>query len=102
VTPGTVVPLVDRLEAQGYLRRAPDQADRRLTWLELTPAGEELFRRLWLAGGEKVREAIRQFTPEDQRVFGRLLNKIADHLEQESTGTRQGEGSPPRRRSPAD
>src|SRR5262245_51150254 len=75
VTPGTVVPLCDRLEEQGYLRRVPDQADRRLTWLELTPAGVHLFRRLWLAGGERVRDAIAQFSPEDRRTFERLLNR---------------------------
>jgi DNA-binding MarR family transcriptional regulator len=81
VTPGTIVPLLDRLEEQGYLRRVPDHTDRRLTWLELTPAGEHFFRRIWLAAGEKVMEAIAQFTPEDRRTFERLLNQIADHLE---------------------
>jgi DNA-binding MarR family transcriptional regulator len=84
VTPGTIVPLCDRLEEQGYLRRVPDPSDRRLTWLELTPAGEELFRRLWLAGGEKVMRAVARFTPADRRTLGRLLNQIADYLESES------------------
>ena len=30
VTPGTLVPLIDRLEELGYLRRVPDRTDRRL------------------------------------------------------------------------
>ena len=83
VTPGTVVPLVDRLEERGYLRRVPDTSDRRLTWLELTPAGEALFRRLWLAGSEKVMRAVAQFTPAERRTFARLMNQIADYLEAE-------------------
>ena len=81
VTPGTVIPLIDRLEERGYLRRVPDQADRRLTWLELTPAGQEFFRGLWLPAGQIVMQAIAQFTPEDRQTFQRLLGQIADHLE---------------------
>jgi DNA-binding PadR family transcriptional regulator len=80
VTPGTLVPLVDRLEEQGYLRRAPDQQDRRVTWLEMTPRGERLFERL-RGGGGRVMAAILHLEPEDRRVLGRLLNQIADHLE---------------------
>jgi DNA-binding MarR family transcriptional regulator len=83
VTPGTVVPLCDRLEEQGYLRRVPDTSDRRVTWLELTTAGDALFRRMWQAAGEKVMRAIGQFTPADRRTFRRLLNQIADSLEAE-------------------
>jgi MarR family transcriptional regulator, organic hydroperoxide resistance regulator len=81
VTPGTVIPLLDRLEERGYLRRVPGQADRRLTWLELTPAGEEFFRGLWLAAGKTVAQAIAQLTPQDRQALERLLNQIADYLE---------------------
>ncbi len=81
VTPGTLVPLFDRLEEQGYLRRVPDLADRRLTWLEITPKGERLFYRLWSLGGAKVMAAIAQLPPADRKAFGRYLNEIADHLE---------------------
>lgn len=82
ITPGTLVPLVDRLEEQGYLRRVPDLRDRRLTWLEMTPRGERLFERL-RGGGSRVMAAIGRLDPEDRRVLGRLLNRIADHLEAE-------------------
>jgi len=82
VTPGTVVPLVDRLEERGYLRRLPDRSDRRLTWLELTPAGEDVFRRLWTAGGEKVAQAVTRLSPEDRQAFQRILTEIAEYLEQ--------------------
>ena len=90
VTPGTVIPLIDRLEERGYLRRVPDQADRRLTWLELTPAGEQFFRGLWLAAGQTVAEAIAQFTPQDRQTLERLLNQIADHLEHAVQAPAQG------------
>jgi DNA-binding MarR family transcriptional regulator len=91
ITPGTLVPLIDRLEEQGYLRRVPDLRDRRLTWLEMTPRGERLFERL-RGGGGRVMAAIGRLDPEDRRVLGRLLNQIADHLEAAHPGD-----APPRR-----
>jgi DNA-binding MarR family transcriptional regulator len=91
ITPGTLVPLIDRLEEQGYLRRVPDQRDRRLTWLEMTPRGERLFERL-RGGGGRVMAAIGRLDPEDRRVLGRLLNQIADHLE----ATQPSDASPRR------
>ena len=93
VTPGTVIPLIDRLEERGYLRRVPDRADRRLTWLELTPAGQEFFRGLWLPAGQIVMQAIAQFTPEDRQTLERLLGQIADHLER--TAHPPGQASSP-------
>jgi DNA-binding MarR family transcriptional regulator len=81
VTPGTVIPLIDRLEERGYLRRVPDRADRRLTWLELTPAGEEFFSGLWMPAAKTVMQAIAQFVPEDRQTLERLLGQIADQLE---------------------
>ncbi len=81
VTPGTLVPLIDRLEEQGYLRRVPDQVDRRLTWLELTPKSDQLFQRLWGMGAAKVAVAIAKLIPKDRNELKRLLNQVADHLD---------------------
>lgn len=41
VTTGAVTGLVDRLERLGLVTRVPSQEDRRVTLLELTPAGRE-------------------------------------------------------------
>ena len=81
VNPATVVPLVDRLVELGYVARASDQEDRRLTWHELTPRGEELFHRLWRSGIGRIADAVRELGPADREAFKRLLGKIADHLE---------------------
>lgn len=94
VTPGTLVPLMDRLEELGYVRRVPDQADRRLTWLELTPKAERLFQRLWSMGAAKVAVAIAQLIPKDRAELKRLLNQVADRLEAQASG-------PVERRAPA-
>jgi len=81
VTPGTLVPLVDRLEEQGYLRRVPDLDDRRLTWLELTPKAERLFQRLWGLGAVRIAGAVARLLPAERADLRRLLGRVADNLE---------------------
>jgi len=81
VTPGTLVPMFDRLEELGYVRRVPDQDDRRQTWLELTPKAVRLFERMWGMGASRMAGAIAQLVPTDRAELGRLLHQIADRLE---------------------
>jgi len=85
VTPGTLVPLIDRVEQMDYLRRVPDLSDRRVTWLELTAKGMRLFDKMWMVGAVKVAKAVSRLTPEDRATFRRLLNQIADEIEGPST-----------------
>ena len=44
----SVVELVDRLVERGYVKRRRGQADRRIVFVELTAAGDEVLRRLSL------------------------------------------------------
>lgn len=81
VTPGTLVPLLDRLEESGYLKRVPDREDRRLTWLELTSKGERMFVRLFGLGAHRIMRAIAQLSASDREHYRRLVNQIAEHLE---------------------
>jgi DNA-binding MarR family transcriptional regulator len=91
VTPGTLVPLIDRLEEQGYLRRVPDLVDRRTTWLELTPKADRLFERLWGVGAARLAGAVSQLIPKDRAELVRLLNQLAAHLE---TNASRAKGRP--------
>lgn len=81
VTPATLIPMVDRLEAHGYVRRVPDQVDRRLTWIEPTHKSHRLFWRLWMGPHAKMLRAIHRLSPIDRKEFARLLNQVAEHLE---------------------
>lgn len=81
VTPGTLVPLFDRLEEQGYVRRVPDKDDRRLTWIELTPKAERLFQRLWSMGAVRIAGAVARLLPAERAELRRLLGRVAEHLE---------------------
>jgi len=89
VTPGTLVPLVDRLEEQGYLRRVPDLVDRRTTWLELTPKADRLFERLWGVGAARLAGAVSQLIPKDRAELVRLLNQLAAHLETNASRSKE-------------
>ena len=81
VTPGSLVPLVDRLEEQGYVRRVPDVVDRRTTWLELTSRADRLFERLRGMGAARLAGAIAKLIPKDRAELVRLLNQVAMHIE---------------------
>src|SRR5690348_8272179 len=85
VTPGSLVPLVDRLEEQGYLRRVPDREDRRVTWLELTPKAERLFQRLWGMGAARLAGAVARLLPGERADLRRLLKRVADQLDAVNT-----------------
>lgn len=85
VTPGTLVPLIDRLEEQGYIRRVPDLIDRRLTWIEPTPKADRLFQRLWSLGAARIAVAISRLVPKERADLKRLLNRVADQLEAGAT-----------------
>lgn len=72
-----VTQLVDRLEAEQWVRRAPDPADRRSIHAELTPQGE----RAYSAGLDIMRtfeqQLLADFTPEERMILHRLLVRFA-------------------------
>ncbi|HEY8483760.1 MAG TPA: MarR family transcriptional regulator [Longimicrobiales bacterium] len=71
-----VTQLVDRLEADGLVRRIPDPADRRGVLAELTPAGRARERE----GAARLAGVLAAFesalSPEDRAALGRVLDVI--------------------------
>jgi DNA-binding MarR family transcriptional regulator len=47
LTRGGATKLTDRLERAGLLRRQPAEDDKRGLYAEITPAGEQLLRKMW-------------------------------------------------------
>ena len=68
--------LVDRLEAEKLVRRAPDPEDRRSIRVELTPEGYRRYR----AGHEAVqkfaRELLGRYMPKEQALLFELLGRL--------------------------
>ena len=77
VTAPNITVWMGKLEARGYLLRAPKQDDRRAQLLSLTQEGErrsiEATQRLLLA----ERKALEGLTPGEFTLLGELLQKVA-------------------------
>jgi DNA-binding MarR family transcriptional regulator len=89
VSPGAVVALCDRLQERGLVERVPDDVDRRVTWFQLTPAGEHIFTRLQELGSRVVSPALRALSAEDRAHLIRILNLLADRVEAVQTAKDQ-------------
>ncbi len=76
--PSRVVTFVDDLEAQGVVRRVRSTTDRRQYELELTPAGQSLFRRLQASSQLHDAEITKALSAEEHKTLAGLLQRIAD------------------------
>jgi DNA-binding MarR family transcriptional regulator len=77
VTSGTMTRLIDGLEEELLVRRVPSSEDRRSIYVELTPEGLELCRRLIPAVARYSVEVCDGLTVADQKRFVKLLKSVA-------------------------
>jgi DNA-binding MarR family transcriptional regulator len=68
--------LIDRMEAQGWVRRVRDLPDRRSLRVELTPAGEEKLAESERAGEPAMVRALAGFSPGELTELGDLLERL--------------------------
>lgn len=80
VSPAAIVSLCDRLERDGYLRRVPDSIDRRVTWFELTAAGDRLLDEILNVGPARIAARLSVLTPEERQLLVQVLDKLAASL----------------------
>jgi DNA-binding MarR family transcriptional regulator len=92
----TVTGLVDRLVESGLVRRAEHPADRRITIVQLTPAGAEVIARIAAAGDDHTRRLVGRLATADLRLVARayaVLRRAALALASEpAVGDRHGDG----------
>jgi len=77
----TITHHVDRLEADGLVRRRADPSDRRVRRVELTPAGKRLHRRLLGAVKELEAATTAGLTERQQADLRRALDLIRSNLQ---------------------
>ena len=82
VTPANITGIIDRLESRGLLRRTGRKGDRRTTDIELTHKGRALQERVAERYGEFMENALRVFTPGEQRTLRELLVKLHEGMSQ--------------------
>ena len=72
------VRVIDRLEADGLALRRADPADGRSVHVALTPAGEEVARRVLAARAEALQGALASLPPGDRAAFARLAEQVLE------------------------
>ena len=73
--------LVDRLERRRLIVRTPDPADRRVTRIQLTPAGVDVFRAAATVHVADIEELFAsRLTADEARRIPRVLSRIRDEI----------------------
>ena len=92
---------LDRLEAAGYITRAPDPSDRRGVLITLTPQGRKLIDKATVQHLANERRILTGLTPAEQRQLADLLRKLnitlPPHDKDEQTAPGPGQPDPGRR-----
>lgn len=63
IQPVSLVRLIDRMAAQGWVERRPDPTDRRAQNLYLTPASEPILDKMWALSAELREEVMGDMPP---------------------------------------
>jgi DNA-binding MarR family transcriptional regulator len=72
--------MVDRLEARGLVRRAPDSSDRRVTLVQLTPEGKALLDVLYPRHRAYVEKRMSSLRPEQLAALHDAMKVLYDSL----------------------
>jgi DNA-binding MarR family transcriptional regulator len=81
VQPPSITRVVDVLVNQGYATRTPSDEDRRVAWVEPTPAGRALIDTVRRQRDAYLAQRLRSFSAEDRAVLARaavLLERLTE------------------------
>jgi DNA-binding MarR family transcriptional regulator len=74
--------LIDRLVERGYVERRPCEEDARGQRVVITPAGQEMRKRMWPVYAKAIREAVGDYLSEPEAATAaRLLMRLVDQRE---------------------
>ncbi len=83
VKPPTVTAAVSRLEAEGFVARHIDPADRRIVRVEVTASGRKLLARNRSRKTAELDRRLQSLTPEDRATLDRAVDVLDRLLEAE-------------------
>lgn len=86
VTRGTVTGLLDSLERQGRIRRAPHPGDRRMLLIQITDRGRRALDELLPEHFSGEADMMSPLAAREKETLVRLLGKIQAHLRREAPG----------------
>ncbi len=76
VSPAAIVPVCDRLERMGFLRRVRDTEDRRICWFELTEAGAGTLDVVSANISANIRPALAALSDGDRQKLATILDTL--------------------------
>lgn len=80
VSPAAIVPVCDRLEAMGFVRRVRDTTDRRILWFELTESGAGILDIMSASMHSRIKPAIAALSESDREALIGILDALAGAL----------------------
>lgn len=76
VSGGNITCVIDHLEKDGLVERAPGKEDRRVIVARLTPTGKKLFEEIFSRHARFVTDIAAVLTEEEQKALAGLLKKL--------------------------
>jgi DNA-binding MarR family transcriptional regulator len=74
-----IIGVLDELQERGLIQRQPDEADRRVHLLSLTPAGDRLRRSVEAGIRRREEDVLEVLPPADRDTFLRSLKALYEH-----------------------
>ena len=79
--PSSLSELLSRSEAEGWIVRTADEADRRIQRVSLSEKGKSMVAGMEAARRADIAEKTACFTEEEKAQFCALCNRLSDHIE---------------------
>jgi DNA-binding MarR family transcriptional regulator len=79
--PGATTRMLDRLEANGLIRRVRSEQDRRVVQLELTADGKAIAKAIPFAMADTLNEVLRDFSAAEVKTLRSMLRRIVANAE---------------------
>lgn len=80
IEPMTLVRILDRMEADGWIERRADPSDRRARSLYVTGKASPILDQIWQVGAQVRNEALNGITAEERAVLLGLLERVHENL----------------------
>jgi DNA-binding MarR family transcriptional regulator len=77
-----IISVLDELQERGLIHRQPDETDRRVHLLSLTPAGDRLRRSVEAAIRHREEQVLATLPPADRDAFLRSLKALYDRRDE--------------------
>ena len=76
----SLVPIIDRLEADGLVKRRPSATDRRYKSVWLTPKGSRIVKELMVRANTQEEHLTRDMTSSERELLTSLLGRLITNL----------------------